>query len=145
MDHRRQRHPDAADADALDVRPAWELARRFGVGLRIERVEGEAFGELHPDSLCLGVRERPSLERRTQECGARLFQRAPFVDPAALFALIAELQAKYKQAMVVQTTEVEGKTLYKLFMGKFQNRAYADALKTVLGNKFSDSFVVKYE
>lgn len=68
-----------------------------------------------------------------------------YADPAALFALIAELQAKYKQTMVVQTQELDGKTVYKLFMGKYQNRAYADALKTVLGNKFSDSFVVKYE
>jgi rare lipoprotein A len=68
-----------------------------------------------------------------------------FSDPAALFALIAELQAKYKQAMVVQTMEADNKTLYKLFIGKYQNRAYADALKSVLSNKYSDSFVVKYE
>jgi hypothetical protein len=45
----------------------------------------------------------------------------------------------------VQTAEVDGKTVYKLFIGKYQNRAYADALKSVLLNKFNDSFVVKYE
>ena len=72
-------------------------------------------------------------------------QVAVFSDPADLFALLAELQAKYKQIMVVLTTQINNKTVYKLFMGKYQNRAYADALKSVLNSKFNDSFVVKYE
>ena len=37
------------------------------------------------------------------------------------------------------------KTAYKLFIGKYQNRAYADALKLSLSEKYKDSFVVKYE
>ncbi len=68
-----------------------------------------------------------------------------FSDMNVLLAIIADLEAQYKQNMLVHQEDLNGKTVYKLYMGKFQNRAYADALKSVLSNKYSDSFVVKYE
>ena len=68
-----------------------------------------------------------------------------FSDMNAVLALIEELEAKYKQTMAVQQVKLQDKTVYKLLVGKFQNRAYADALKSTLSDKFKDAFVVKYE
>lgn len=68
-----------------------------------------------------------------------------FSDMNTIFAIIAELEAKYNQTLLVQQEDLNGKTVYKLFIGKFQNRAYADALKSVLADKYKDAFVVKYE
>ncbi len=68
-----------------------------------------------------------------------------FSDVNAVLALIEELEAKYKQTMVVQQVKLQDKTVYKLLVGKFQNRAYADALKSTLSDRFKDAFVVKYE
>ena len=68
-----------------------------------------------------------------------------FSDMNVIFAIIAELEAKYKQTLLVEQEDLNGKTVYKLFIGKFQNRAYADALKLTLSDKYKDSFVVKYE
>lgn len=68
-----------------------------------------------------------------------------FSDMNAIIAIIADLEAAYKQPLLVEQFDMNGKTVYKLFMGKYQNRAYADALKSVLADKYSDSFVVKYE
>ncbi|MFN8237436.1 MAG: septal ring lytic transglycosylase RlpA family protein [Chitinophagales bacterium] len=68
-----------------------------------------------------------------------------FSDVNAILALIEELEAKYKQTMVVQQVKHQDKTVYKLLVGKFQNRAYADALKSTLSDRFKDAFVVKYE
>lgn len=68
-----------------------------------------------------------------------------FSDISIIFTLIDELEVKYKQSLIVQQIVAEGKTAYKLFIGKYQNRAYADALKLSLSDKYKDSFVVKYE
>ena len=68
-----------------------------------------------------------------------------FSDMNVIFAIIAELEAKYNQTLLVEQEDLNGKTVYKLFIGKFQNRAYADALKLVLSDKYKDAFVVKYE
>lgn len=68
-----------------------------------------------------------------------------FSDMNVIFAIIAELEAKYKQTLLVEQEDLNGKTVYKLFIGKFQNRAYADALKLVLSDKYKDAFIVKYE
>lgn len=68
-----------------------------------------------------------------------------FSDMNVIFSIIAELEAKYNQTLLVEQEDLNGKTVYKLFIGKFQNRAYADALKTVLADKYKDAFVVKYE
>ena len=62
-----------------------------------------------------------------------------------IFAIIPELEAKYNQTLLVEQEDLNGKTVYKLFIGKFQNRAYADALKLVLEDKYKDAFVVKYQ
>lgn len=68
-----------------------------------------------------------------------------FSDMNIIFAIIAELEAKYKQTLLVEQEDLNGKTVYKLFIGKFQNRAYADALKLVISEKYKDAFVVKYD
>jgi rare lipoprotein A len=68
-----------------------------------------------------------------------------FSDISVIFTLTEELEAKYKQSLIVQQVVAEGKTAYKLFIGKYQNRAYADALKLSLSDKYKDAFVVKYE
>ncbi len=68
-----------------------------------------------------------------------------FSDMTAIMHLVEELEAKYNQSMVVQQAEINGKKVYKLYIGKFQNRAYADALKSVLSDKYKDAFVVQYE
>ena len=68
-----------------------------------------------------------------------------FSDVNAVLTLIEELEAKYKQTMVVQQVKLKDKTVYKLYVGKFQNRAYADALKSTLSDRFRDAFVVKFE
>lgn len=67
-----------------------------------------------------------------------------FSDMSVIFDMIETLQ-KYNQNIVVRQEEVNGKKMFRLFVGKFQNKAYADALKTVLIDKYADSFVVKYE
>jgi rare lipoprotein A len=68
-----------------------------------------------------------------------------FSDMNVIFAIIAELETKYNQTLLVEQLDLNGKTVYKLFMGKYQNRAYADALKSVMTDKYKDAFVVKYE
>ncbi|HOY40938.1 MAG TPA: septal ring lytic transglycosylase RlpA family protein [Chitinophagales bacterium] len=68
-----------------------------------------------------------------------------FSDMNVIFAIIAELEAKYNQTLLVEQMDLNGKTVYKLFIGKFQNRAYADALKSTLSDKYKDAFVTKYE
>ncbi|MCB0506844.1 MAG: septal ring lytic transglycosylase RlpA family protein [Chitinophagales bacterium] len=68
-----------------------------------------------------------------------------FSDMNVILAIIAELEAKYNQNMLVLQEDLNGKTVYKLYVGKYQNRAYADALKSVLADKYNDAFVVKYE
>ncbi|MDB5228922.1 MAG: hypothetical protein JWN78_3115 [Bacteroidota bacterium] len=67
-----------------------------------------------------------------------------FSDPSVIFELTAELE-KFKQSLLIHQVSEGGKTLYKLCMGKFQNRAYADALKTVLEDKYKDAVVLMYE
>lgn len=67
-----------------------------------------------------------------------------FSDPSVIFELTAELE-KFKQSMLIHQVNEGGKTLYKLCMGKFQNRAYADALKTVLEDKYKDAVVLMYQ
>lgn len=68
-----------------------------------------------------------------------------FSDMNTVLAIIAELEAKYNQTLLVEQADINGKTVYKLLMGKFQNRAYADALKSVLADKYKEAFVLKYE
>ncbi len=68
-----------------------------------------------------------------------------FSDMNIIFAIIEELEAKYNQPLLVEQEDLNGKTVYKLCIGKYQNRAYADALKLVLSDKYKDTFVVKYE
>ncbi len=67
-----------------------------------------------------------------------------FSDPTLIFNLLEELE-QYKQALLIQQDTIDGKTAYKLHIGKFQNRAYADALKLVLSDKFKEAVVLKYE
>lgn len=68
-----------------------------------------------------------------------------FSDISIILSLIEALETKYKQSVILQEVVLEGKKVYKLFIGKFENRAYADALKLSLNDKYKDSFVVKYE
>ncbi len=68
-----------------------------------------------------------------------------FSDMNVIFEIIEELEAKYNQTLLVEQEDLNGKTVYKLFIGKYLNRAYADALKSVLSDKYKDAFVVKYE
>lgn len=58
--------------------------------------------------------------------------------------LIKKLQAEHKQPLFYEEIEVEGQKAMKLTIGKFQNRAYADAFKLKLNNEFSQCEVVKY-
>ena len=67
-----------------------------------------------------------------------------FSDASVIFAMMEELE-KFKQTMLIQQEIVNGKTVYKLCMGKFQNRAYADALRSVLTDKYKDATVLIYE
>lgn len=67
-----------------------------------------------------------------------------FSDPSVIFALMDELE-KFKQSLMIQQVSENGKTVYKLYMGKFQNRAYADALRTVLSDKYKDALVMQYQ
>lgn len=68
-----------------------------------------------------------------------------FSDPSVIFPMIADLESLYHENVAIQQAEVDGKTVYKLLVGKFQNRAYADALKLLVSQKYKDAFVVKYE
>ncbi len=68
-----------------------------------------------------------------------------FSDPSVIFPMIADLESLYHENVAIQQTEVDGKIIYKLLVGKFQNRAYADALKLIVSQKYKDAFVVKYE
>lgn len=68
-----------------------------------------------------------------------------FSDPSVIFPMIADLESLYHENVAIQQTEVDGKIVYKLLVGKFQNRAYADALKLIVSQKYKDAFVVKYE
>jgi rare lipoprotein A len=68
-----------------------------------------------------------------------------FSDPSVIFPMIAELESLYHENVAIQQAEVDGKIVYKLLVGKFQNRAYADALKLQVSQKYKDAFVVKYE
>lgn len=68
-----------------------------------------------------------------------------YSDMNVILAIIADLEAKYHQTLLVEQVDLNGKTVYKLFIGKFQNRAYADALKSVIADKYKDAFVLKYE
>ncbi len=68
-----------------------------------------------------------------------------FSDPSVIFPMIAELESLYHENVAIQQAEVDGKIVYKLLIGKFQNRSYADALKLIVSQKYKDAFVVKYE
>ena len=68
-----------------------------------------------------------------------------FSDPSVIFPMIADLESLYHENVAIQQAEVDGKIVYKLLIGKFQNRAYADALKLIVSQKYKDAFVVKYE
>ena len=68
-----------------------------------------------------------------------------FSDPSVIFPMIADLESLYHENVAIQQTEVDGKIVYKLLVGKFQNRAYTDALKLIVSQKYKDAFVVKYE
>lgn len=68
-----------------------------------------------------------------------------FSDISVILSMIDELEAKYKQSVAIEEVELNGKKAFKLYVGKFQNRAYADALKLALNNKHKDAFVVKYD
>lgn len=68
-----------------------------------------------------------------------------FSDMNSIFTLINELESKYGQSLLVEQSELNGKSVFKVFIGKYQNRAYADALKSSLSDKYAEAFVVKYE
>ena len=68
-----------------------------------------------------------------------------FSDMNSILAMITELEYKYGQSLLVEQTDLNGKAVYKVYIGKYQNRAYADALKSNLSEKYADAFVVKYE
>ena len=63
----------------------------------------------------------------------------------SIFTLINELESKYGQSLLVEQSDLNGKGVYKVYIGKYQNRAYADALKSSLSDKYAEAFVVKYE
>jgi rare lipoprotein A len=67
-----------------------------------------------------------------------------FSDASAIFGMMEELQ-KFKQSLLVQQETVNGKTVFKLYMGKFENRAYADALHLVVCDTYKDAQVLKYQ
>lgn len=68
-----------------------------------------------------------------------------FSDMNLLMEAIAEVEAKYGQSHLVEQMDINGKTAYKLYVGKFQNRAYADALKSALTDKYCEALVVRYQ
>jgi rare lipoprotein A len=68
-----------------------------------------------------------------------------FSDVSIILSMIDELEAQYKQSVMIQEFMLNNKKAYKLFIGKYTNRAYADALKLTLGEKHKDAFVIKYD
>ncbi len=68
-----------------------------------------------------------------------------FSDVSIILSMIDELEAKYNQSVMIQEFMLNNKKAFKLFIGKYTNRAYADALKLTLGEKHKDAFVVKYD
>lgn len=68
-----------------------------------------------------------------------------FSDISIILAMMDELEAKYKQSVMIQEFMLNNKKAYKLFIGKYSNRAFADALKLTLGEKHKDAFVIKYD
>jgi len=77
------------------------------------------------------------------QAGFYAVQVGVFSDPTVIFALMEQLE-KFKQSLMIQQVSENGKTVFKLFMGKFQNRAYADALQSVVSDKYTDAVVMKY-
>jgi rare lipoprotein A len=77
------------------------------------------------------------------QAGFYAVQVGVFSDPSVIFSLMDELE-KFKQSLMIQQVQDNGKSIYKLYMGKFQNRAYADALQSILSDKYKDAVVMKY-
>jgi rare lipoprotein A len=61
-----------------------------------------------------------------------------------LISLIKKLQSEYNQPIFYEEKENNGTKSMKLIIGKFQNRAYADAFKIKLNKDFNNCEVVKY-
>lgn len=68
-----------------------------------------------------------------------------FSDISVISLMLEQLEAKYKQNIITQEVEINGKVAYKVYVGKYQNRAYADALKLSMGNKYKEAQVVKFD
>jgi rare lipoprotein A len=61
-----------------------------------------------------------------------------------LISLIKKLQSEYNQPIFYEEKENNGTKSMKLIIGKFQNRAYADAFKIKLNKDFNNCEVIKY-
>lgn len=68
-----------------------------------------------------------------------------FTDFSNVLKLIQQLQEQEMHEIFIQELKQQDSLIqYKVLVGKFANRAYADALKTKFSEEFKDSFVVKY-
>jgi rare lipoprotein A len=68
-----------------------------------------------------------------------------FTGLTELIEIIKKLEQDYKQPVYFEKIDNSGNTVfYKLFVGNYKNRAYADALKIRLLTEFKDCTVIQY-
>ena len=84
--------------------------------------------------------ELVAIQRTEKYYGVQL---GVFSDFNQILAIVEKLES-YNQKIVIQKATLDDKPVFKLFVGKYENRAYADALKSLLLNKYADCFVVNY-
>ncbi len=68
-----------------------------------------------------------------------------FSDPSIIFEIADSICNDYDHEVIIEQSTLNDKTVYKLYIGKFQNKTYADALKLSMTDKFKDAFVVRYQ
>lgn len=84
-------------------------------------------------------------KRNGENAGFFGLQLGVFSDPSIIFEIADSICKDYDHEVIIQQDELNGKTVYKLYIGKFQNKAYANALKLSINEKYKDAFVVKYD
>jgi rare lipoprotein A len=68
-----------------------------------------------------------------------------FISLTELIEIIKKLEQNYKQPVYFETIESSNNAVvYKLFVGNYQNRAYADALKIRLSSEYRGCAVIQY-
>lgn len=84
--------------------------------------------------------ELVAIQRTEKYYGVQL---GVFSDFNQILAIVEKLES-YNQKIVIQKAVLDEKPVFKLFVGKYENRAYADALKSLLQSNYADCFVVNY-